>query len=160
MATTSNFAKGFRSLMLRLRIAGVIILLAVLVMGAFQLYDFYKVRVGVTPVKTIESYFVALGQGNYDEVYRLTSKQHLTDIYGRPITQDEFRDQLRKLTGGRNLPFERIETARIFDRSGSHFYRVTLHSTIGGRAGQSSVVVEVRREENTWVILYPFAILI
>ncbi|MHB1295587.1 MAG: hypothetical protein ACYC4R_11395 [Anaerolineae bacterium] len=143
-----------------MRLAGVVILLFVLGVTVFQLYDFYVDKLGVTPTKTITAYFDALAQGNYDEVYRLTAQEDLTDIYGRPITQGEFKEQLRSLTGGSSLPFQSVEVTKLSDAEGSRFYLVKLHSDVGGTSGVSRLVVEVRRQDKIWVVTYPFAIML
>ena len=142
------------------RLGGMVLLVALLGFIGYQLYDFYSDKVGFTPVKAIESYFIALAQGNYEEVYRLTAKDNLVDIYGRPITKGEFLDQLEKVTGGHRLPFTSVETTKLVEQKGVRYYLVTLHSSLGGTSGQSRLVVEVRRNDKTWVITYPFAIVL
>jgi hypothetical protein len=160
MTTKSDWRKGLRSFMLRLRIAGMLILLVVAGMAVYRVYDIYRPQLGsLTTDKTIESYFMALGRGDHGEVYRLTSKTNLTDLYGRPITEGEFRQQLRRMTDGTNLPINSVQSSRIFEHSGSRFYRVTIHSTLGGQPSQSTQLVELRQEEGVWVVVYPFAIL-
>ena len=72
---------------------GIAIIVALLGIIVYQLYTYYSDRIGFTPTKAIETYFQALAQGDYEEVYRLTSKEHLTDIYGRPVTETEFFEQ-------------------------------------------------------------------
>jgi hypothetical protein len=142
------------------RIIGILILLGVLAVVIYQLYDFYSERVGFTPSKAITAYFTALAQGNYEEVYLLTDKEELTDIYGRPLTKGEFIEQLRMLRGSEPLPFTGIESEKLFDTRGLQYYRVTLSSQFGGASGSGHVVVQLRRLGNTWVIKYPFAILL
>ena len=142
------------------RLGGIVIIIALLGVVVYQLYDFYSDKVGFTPVKAVESYFNALGQGNYQEVYRLTAKEHLTDIYGRPITKGEFIEQLKKLTGGHRLPFGSVEVTKLVERKGTYYFLVTLHSSVGGTLGESRLLVKVRREDNTWVVTYPFAIML
>ena len=142
------------------RLGSVVIIIAVVSFVGYQLYDFYSDKLGFTPTKAIEAYFSALAQGDYEEVYRLTTKKDLTDIYGRPITEGEFIEQVKKVTGGRRLPFRNVETFKLVERQGSRYYVVKLHSSIGGTSGTSRLVVEVRREGNTWVLTYPFAIVL
>jgi hypothetical protein len=143
-----------------MRFGALVIILAVLGVVVYQLYDFYHDKVGYTPSRAIEDYFHALAAGDYDEVYRLTAKTDLTDIYGRPITKDEFIAQLVRVTGGRQLPFRSIEMVKIHERQGSQLYLVKLQSSMAGGAGQARVVVEVRREGKIWVVTYPFAIML
>lgn len=143
-----------------MRLAGVIVLLGILSVAAFQLYTFYTQRVGSSADRTIESYFSALASGNYDEVYRLTAKEGLTDIYGRPITHDEFVEQLQGVTGGRHMPFEKVTATRLFQAKQATYYAVTLQSAMAGGSGVSRVLIEARRRDGAWQIVYPFAILL
>jgi hypothetical protein len=142
------------------RIIGIAVLVALLGFVAFQLYDFYRDKVGFTPTKAITAWVEALGQGNYQEVYRLTAKQELTDIYGRAITQDEFIAQVKKVTGEREMPFTTVETFKLLYKQGSYYYVVKLHSSVGGTDHVSRLVIEVRREGSDWVVAYPFAIVL
>ena len=142
------------------RLIGILILLVVLVLAGYQVYDFYRDKVGVTPTKTISAYFDALGQGNYAEVYRLTAKDSLTDIYGRPLTRAEFIQQLERVMGGRQMPFTSVETFKLIDKQGSYYYVVKVHSTLGGPDRASRLVIEVKREDDIWAVSYPFAIVL
>jgi len=151
---------NWKRLSLMTRLIGILILLVVVGLGAYQLYDFYRDKVGVTPTKTISTYFEALGQRNYDEVYRLTAKDDLTDIYGRPITRDEFLTQLNRVMGDREMPFTSVETFKLVDKQGSFYYVVKVHSTMGGTDRVNRMVVEVKREGQIWVVVYPFAIVL
>jgi hypothetical protein len=143
-----------------LRLGAIAVLVIILGFGAYQLYDFYGDKVGFTPERTINTYFTALAEGDYAEVYRYTSKRNLTDIYGRPITRDEFLAQLEQVTGGKRFPFTQIETERLLERQGTYYYVVQLHSFVGGTEGESRLVVEVFREAGGWVLSYPFAIVL
>jgi len=156
----TTLRKRLERVSLMARIGGVAILVALLGFIAYQLYDFYGDKVGYTPVKAIESYFDALARGNYEEVYRLTYKGDLTDIYGRPITEDEFVEQVHQVTGGRRLPFKSVDVEKLFERDGVRYYRVNLHSSVGGMPGQSRFLIQVRREDKGWLISYPFAIIL
>jgi hypothetical protein len=142
------------------RVVGIVILLIVLGVVAYQLYDFYKDKVGLTPAKAVQTYFATLAQGDYEEVYRLTAKDRLTDIYGRPVTEAEFITQLKRLTGDRQVPFTTIEVKKLCDVRNARYYDVTLHSSIGGASGESHVIVEVRRQDSAWVVTYPFPIVL
>jgi hypothetical protein len=152
--------KYLRRMSMTVRIIGIAMLVALLGFVAYQLYDFYRDKVGFTPTKTITAWVEALGQGNYQEVYRLTAKQNLTDIYGRPITQDEFIAQVKKVTGERQMPFTTVETAKLLYKQGAYYYVVKLHSTVGGTDSISRLVIEVRREGKEWLVAYPFAIVL
>ena len=152
--------KKWKRLSSMIRLASILILVALLAFVAFQVYEFYTERMGLKPRKTIETYFGALAEGDYQEVYRLTAKQNLTDIYGRPITEDEFLQQLQKLTGGKRFAFSHIETVKLFEKRRSQYYAVSLHSSVGETEGESRLVVETLREGNTWVLRYPFAIVL
>lgn len=133
-------------------------ILIVIGMGAYQVYDFYRDRVGSTAEKAVRTYFDALAAGNYEEVYQLTAKGELTDIYGRPVTKDEFIEQLQRLTGGHQLPLRIGQVVRLAEHKGVRIYAVTLQSNVGNANGQSRFLVEVRREGSGWVICYPFGI--
>ena len=152
--------KNWKRYSVAARIGGIALLVALVGVIVYQLYDFYGDKIGFTPTKAIEDYFTALAQGNFKEVYRLTAKDHLTDIYGRPITQGEFEEQLGRLTGDHRLPFRSIEVTKLLDRRGMRYYLVTLSSSVGGTSGESRLLVEVRREHNTWLVTYPFAIML
>lgn len=143
-----------------IRWVAALIIFVVIGMAAYQVYDFYRNRLNIssTAEKAVQSYFEALAVGNYEEVYRLTAKADLTDIYGRPITKDEFIDELRRVTGGRQLPLRVGQMVRVAEHKGSRVYAVTLQSNVGGATGQSRLLVEVRREGNGWVVCYPFGI--
>ncbi len=142
-----------------LRIAGIALLLGLVVTGVLELRDFYAGRVGFTPEKAIRGYFDALSNGNYSEVYRLTDKENLTDIYGRPITEAEFRDQVRAVTGGSSLPITNVLMTKLCDVEGNYYYVVELESMVS-TSGKSRLLIEVRHAESGWVVGYPFAIVL
>ena len=152
--------KKWRRISLTVRLVGILVIVALLGIVGYQLYDFYYERIGFTATKAIERYFNALATGDYEEVYRMTAKEDLTDIYGRRITEGEFLDQLKRLTGSHNLPFRNVEVTKLFQSRGSRYYLLKLHSSVGGTPGQSRLLVEVRREDKTWVVTYPFAIML
>lgn len=152
--------KKWRRFSLTARLLGITVVIILIGIVAYQLYDFYQERVGFTAPKAIERYFTALATGDYGEVYRLTAKSNLTDIYGRRITEGEFYDQLKALTGGHKLPFTNIEIKKLFQSQGSRYYEVKLHSKLGNTPSHSRLLVEVRRENKGWVITYPFAIML
>ncbi len=142
-----------------IKVVGILVLVAIVGMAVYQVYDFYG-DVGFTPTKAIETYFTALATGDYDEVYRLTAKEDLTDIYGRDVTRGEFMDQLEGVTGGHSLPLEAIEMEKLFEDREAEYYRVFLTFSVGGTSRKSRLLVEVRREGNAWVITYPFAVVL
>ena len=142
------------------RLIGILVIAAVVGVVVYQVYDFYNDKVGFTPDKAIETYFQALAAGDYDEVYRLTAKEDLTDIYGRDVTRGEFMNQLEGVTGGHSLPLEAIEMEKLFEAQGVRYYEVSLTFSVGGRSHQNRLLVEVRRMRNSWVITYPFAIVL
>lgn len=142
------------------RVGGVLIVVAILGFVLFQVYDFYNDKVGYTAPKALRVYLDALATGNTEEVYRMTAKDRLVDIYGRPVTEAEFYRQLERLTGGRDLPFTVGEVTKLAERGTAHFYQVTLVSTIGDSPGESRLLLELRRRNRTWVVTYPFAIVL
>lgn len=143
-----------------MRLVALAIILVVLGIVLYNVYDFWRDQVGDTPAKAIESYFNALAMGNYEEVYRLTAKSRLTDIYGRPITKDEFMVQLTRVTGGKQVGFRSIQVSQLDSQRGAQFYIVTLQSNLAGASGSAQLVVEVVREGKSWLIVYPFAIVL
>ena len=142
------------------RVLGVVIIVGLLAAIGYYLYGFYSNKVGFTAEKAITAYFDALARGDYAQVYTLTAKEDLTDIYGRPITKGEFIEQLRALTDGHKLPFSSVESTKLFERQGVRYYSVTLHSFVGGISGTSKVLIQIWRVDRSWVIEYPFAIVL
>ncbi len=145
---------------LMMRVVGIIIILVLLGIVGYQLYVFYGEHLGYTPTRAINDYFMALSEGEYDTVYRMTNPESLTDIYGRRIMPGEFVEQLRGLVGDDPVPFNRVEVEKLFESGTFRYYEVTLHSSVVGTPGQSRVIVEVQRSGNTWLITYPFAIVL
>jgi len=143
-----------------MRLGGLAIILVVLGIVVYNVYDFWRDQVGDTPGKAIEAYFTALAAGDSEQVYRLTAKSRLTDLYGRPVTQSEFLAHVAQVNGGRQIAFRDIELARLDSYQGSQFYVVTLHASLSGASGSARLVVEVLRENKHWVVVYPFAILL
>ncbi len=141
-----------------LRIACAVVLAVVLVMAGYQLYTFYHDKLGDTPAKTIEAYFTALGQQDYDEVYRLTDKAKLCDLQGRPVTRADVITQLRAVTGNRAITFTQITSTRLFRQGDSYYFRVELTTAMSSGSSKAELLVEVRRELETWVVTYPFGI--
>ncbi|MHB1356137.1 MAG: hypothetical protein ACYCZF_09205 [Anaerolineae bacterium] len=144
----------------RLKIVGVIIFILIIAAGAYQLYGIWRESTGMNPSKTVKAYFVAFSQQDYNQVYALTAKGDLTDIYGRQITEGEFIAQLKKLTGAQPLPFTSFDTSKLFETRGRLYYSVTLHSLVGKVEGKSRLVVEVRKEGLNWVVTFPFGIVL
>jgi hypothetical protein len=143
-----------------IRVVGIILLFVLLGIVGYQLYTFYGEHLGYTPTRAITEYFMALSEGEYDTVHRMTDPESLTDIYGRSIMPGEFVDQLRGLVGDNPVPFNRVEVEKLFESGVYRYYEVTLHSMVGGTPGQSRVIVKVQRSGNIWLITYPFAILL
>jgi hypothetical protein len=160
MGYAVRFRRAWQRFSTGVRTAAILIVIAMLGVIGYQLYIFYSDKVGFTPAKAIDTYVDALANGNYAEVYRLTSKTDLTDIYGRRITEGEFIDQLKRLTGEHKLPFSNVEITKVAEREGVRYYDVKLHSVVGGTAGTSRLLIQVRREDKTWVVVYPFAIVL
>lgn len=145
---------------LGIRLAGVLVIVALLAFVAYQVYDFYSDRIGFTPEKAIQAYFMALAEGDLEQVYSLTDQEYLTDIYGRPITKGEFIKQLERLVGEERLPFYSIESEKLLEKQGVRYYIVTLSSSVGGTPGKSRLILELRRNGKSWAIRYPFAIVL
>jgi len=145
---------------LGVRIAGILVIAALLLFVGYQVYDFYSDKVGFTADKAIAAYFTALAERDFEQVYLLTDKEHLSDIYGRPITKGEFLQQLARVTGDEGLPLYAIASEKLVEKGGARYYLVTLSSSVGGSPGKSRLVVALRRTGRTWVIAYPFAIVL
>jgi len=158
----TRFQEWYIGFSRRMRILSIFIIILLVGYVIYLGYDYYSKGgvVGQTANKAIEQYFGALSQGNYEEVYRLTAKENLTDIYGRRITEGEFISQLKKLTGDHALPFRNVEITKIYEHRNVAFYEAKLHSMVGNAAGVSRLIIEVRREDNVWVVTYPFAIML
>ncbi len=142
------------------RLIGVLILIGLLFIIGYQLYDFYEDKIGYRPETAIEDYFEALTSGDYARVYELTDKTHLTDIYGRPISRGEFYEQLDAIAGDRRIATLQVSAEKICEHQGNRYYKVTLQSALGGGAGKSRLIVEVTRSGKTWLIGYPFGIVL
>ncbi len=155
-----NWKQKLLAIAHRLRIVGIIIFVLIIVAGGWEVYGILQENTGMNPSKTAIAWFEALSKGDYATVYTLTAKSDLTDIYGRQITQGEFNQQLKKITGEQRMPITLIETQKLYETRGRMYYAVTLHSTVGGTAGTSRVVVEIRKEDDAWVLTYPFAIIL
>ena len=141
----------------QVRIAAIILLVALVGVAAYYFYDFYVQR--AAPARMVQTYFAALAEGDLDEVYRLTDPASLRDIYGRPITKGEMLRQLRAMTGDERLPIYEVRENRLFDRGGCYYYSVTLRSTVGGDS-RGRILLEVCRKSGTWYVTYPFAIML
>lgn len=160
MERWQHFKEKWRYYSKRILLVAFLVIAVFLGRGIYQAYDLYSDRVRFTPTKAVETYFTALATGDYEEVYRLTAKESLTDIYGRDVTRGEFMEQLEEVTGGRSLPLEAVEIEELFKTNEAQYYRVLLTFSIGSRSRQSRLLVEVRREGDAWVITYPFAIVL
>jgi hypothetical protein len=139
---------------------GILILVAVFGMVAYYLYDFYSDKLGYTPTKAIDAYFVAFAQGDLNRVYEMTDQADLTDVYGRPVTKSELLRQIRAARGTETMPFTDVHSEKVCDSRGIHYYRVTLTSQVAGTTGTSHLLIQLRRVDKTWLIKYPFAILL
>lgn len=155
-----HFKERWRYYSKRILLVAFLLIAVLLGRGIYQAYNLYSDRVTFTPTKVIETYFTALATGDYEEVYRLTAKEDLTDIYGRDVTRGEFMEQLEEVTGGHPLPLETVEIEELFKGNEVQYYRVLLTFSVGGRSRQSRLLVEVRREGDSWVVTYPFAIVL
>ena len=142
------------------RIIGILILVGVFGVVIYQLYDFYSDKVGYTPSRAIEAYFAAFARGDLSQVSELTDQEGLTDVYGRPITRGELVEQLQMVRGSGPLPFTGVHSEKVCDSRGIHYYSVTLTSEVAGTTGTSHLLVQLRRVNRTWLIKYPFAILL
>jgi hypothetical protein len=153
-------AKSWKRISITMRIIAALILVVVLYMGVDVLLEFYSDNVGFTPERAIETYFEAIFGGRADEAYRMTAPESLVDIYGRPVTEGEFREQVRRLTGGSATRFSRVRAHKVFERDGVRYYTVDVYSHVGGTEARSRVYVQLTRVDRTWRVWYPFAIIL
>lgn len=140
------------------RLIGILVLVGVLAVAGYQLYDFYEDKVGFTPDRAIQDYFQALVDGDYARVYELTDKESLTDIYGRPISRGEFYEQLETIAGDQRLATLQIQSRKLCEDKGHYYYLVTLGSSLSDQEGR--LVLEVTRVGRSWTIGYPFGIVL
>ena len=145
---------------LAIRVAGVVVIVALVGVVAYYLKIYYSDRIGATPQKAVETYFVALGSGDYDEVYSMTTPDSMYDIYGRPITRSEFLGQLKRLGGDDPMPITRVEVEKLFEKEGVRYYTVALYSSVGGTPGKSRIIAQVHKLDGEWRLTYPFPIVL
>ncbi len=153
-------AKVLNRINLWVRIGAAAILVVVIAMGVLQLRSFYRDRVGATAEKAVYAYVAALSAGNRAEVYRLTAKDRLTDIYGRRITEGEFLKQLGAITGGSTLPLRVVKVTKLAEQRDTQYFVVTLGADVGGTQGGSRLFLEVSQQGGEWLVTYPFAIVL
>ena len=153
-------ANVWNRIALWMRIGAALVLAGVLYMGVRQLMDFYGDKVGATAGKAVVAYVEALSTGDHATVYRLTAKDRLTDIYGRPITEGEFLRQLRAVTGGSTLPLRVAKATELYSQGDIRVFAVQLDATVGGAQGGGRLLLEVSRQDGTWLVTYPFAIVL
>ena len=141
-------------------VIAVLVLVGFLYVGVRQLMDFYGNKMGFSSERAIHDYFAALAIEDYDEVYRLTAKESLTDIYGRRVTEAEFQRQLRALTGDAPLALRVLKTTRLAEDGDTRYYAVEVGAEVGGASSGSRLLLEVRRQGSEWHVRYPFAIVL
>ena len=141
-----------------LRIAGLLLLIGLLITGGITLYEFYAGQVGLTAPRAVEGYFVALATGDNETVYAMTDSQYLKDLYGRPVSQGAFIEQLELMQADQPPTLEGIETNKLFDRDGYHYFEVLITSREGERTQTNRLVAQARHEDGSWLVAFPFAI--
>ena len=145
---------------LAIRVAGVLVIVALVGLVGYYLKVYYSDKLGASPVKAVETYFTELGNGNYDRVYQMTTPDSMYDIYGRPITRSEFMGQLKRLGGEDPIPMTRVEVEKLFEREGVRYYTVALYSALGGTPGKSRIIVQVHKVDGAWLLTYPFPVVL
>ncbi|NLV74028.1 MAG: hypothetical protein GXY52_05010 [Chloroflexi bacterium] len=140
----------------RLRIVGIIIFVLILVAAGWQVYIIIRNSTGMNASHTAVAWFTAFDRGDYDTVYNLTAKADLVDLYGRPISREAFTRQLARLHDP-VLKMSNIQANLIYETRGRQYFAVTWKSG-SGTLSVTRVVVEVRSENNQWVVTCPFAI--
>ncbi len=142
------------------RIGAIVVLIGLVIAGAVQLYGYYTNKVGATAEKALYAWIQALAAGDSDEVYRMTARDRLTDIYGRPVTASEFRRQVSAVTGDEALPLQLTRLTRLADESDACYFLVELATTGGSAPGGSRMLMEVTRQAGVWLVTWPFAIVL
>jgi hypothetical protein len=140
------------------RIAGAIALVAIAVTGVLQLIDFYRNEVGLSAPDAAETYVNALLAGNLDTVYTMTDKARLTDLYGRPVGRTEFMAQAREVVGADPLAVESVQANKLYVQDGVHYYVVDITFPSGAPAQSKRLLLELRNEEGTWLVTWPFGL--
>ena len=143
------------------RIIAIAVLVGLVVVGVIQLYDYYHNRVGATSERAVYAWVQALADGDTDALYQMTARDRLTDIYGRPLTETEFRRQIRAVTGDEPLPL-RLARAPVLltDDRNVAYYRLELTSSDSSASGTSRVLLEVSKQGGAWLVTWPFAIVL
>jgi len=135
--------------------AGGAILVFVIAVGVYAAYSWYQQRYGSTAERALETYFTALGDGEYDVVYEMTPDADLM-LLGRKLSQRDFARRVEELLGGEEIEMEAIEVERIAQRGEYYYFRVSLHYRLGGTGKVARLLVEVRPEGEDWKVTYPF----
>jgi hypothetical protein len=140
------------------RIAGAIVLVVIAVTGVLQLIDFYRNEVGLSAPDAAESYVSALLAGNLDTVYTMTDKSRLTDLYGSPVGRTEFMAQAREIVGADPVPVDSVKASKLYVQDGVHYYIVDITFPSGASSQGKRLLLELRNEEGTWLVTWPFGL--
>ena len=136
-------------------VAGGVALIFAIGIGVYLGYRWYKQRYGPTAERALETYFAALASGDYEVLYLMTPDADLM-VLGRKISTEEFASSVEELLGGEDMELEEIEVQRIAQRGERHYFRVSLHYSLGGTGKVAHLLVELRPAGDEWEVTYPF----
>lgn len=136
--------------------AGGALLVFVIGAGVYLGYSWYQRRYGATAERALERYFTALAQGDYGIMYEMTPSEDLM-VLGRKLSEEEFKAQVEELLDGKEMQIEEMRLDRIARRGEYHYFRVSLHYSLGGTGKATRLLVELRSEDQNWKVTYPFS---
>lgn len=134
---------------------GVVALIVVIAIGLYVGYSWYNQRYGDTPERALRDYFAALGDADYDVMYKMTPDADLM-VLGRKLSQRDFANQVGELLGGEEMEMEEIQLHRIAQQGEYYYFRVGLHYQLGEIGRVTYLLVETKREGQQWKVTYPF----
>ena len=135
--------------------AGGAVLIFVIAVGAYLGYRWYQQRYGPTAERALDTYFTALADGDYEVLYAMTPDADLM-VLGRKVSEGEFARNVEDLLGGEEMVVKEIEAERIAQRGEYHYFRVSLHYSLGGTGKVARLLVELRPVADEWEVTYPF----
>jgi hypothetical protein len=142
-------------LMLWSAAAGGAVLIFVIAVGAYLGYRWYQQRYGHTAERALDTYFTALADGDYEVLYAMTPDADLM-VLGHKVSEGEFARNVEDLLGGEEMAMKEIEAERIAQRGEYHYFRVSLHYSLGGTGKVAHLLVELRPVGDEWEVTYPF----
>ncbi len=138
-----------------IRIVASLVLVGLLGFVGYQLYDFYRGRLGNSPVRVTQDYFEALGQGDFERVYELTDPASLYSLYGRRVTKEQVFSALDRVVGSSPRQFSSITVTRVARHADRYYMQAMLANADGTTTRR---VVEVARVGTFWRVTFPFGL--